>query len=577
MIRRPKPKTIAIILSAIVFTISNFFLGLNVVPKHNLVSTSFSSEWLLIANDDKKTISNNSMEKNVEDKGDVTGVKNSTEVKNNEDKSDLTREKAAFEDVTPAKGNVSNGEGVQLPFDFAYKKKLQEFYEARRPVNYTKSALTMYGNHRVKESMNRLPQWLREYFVWHAEQRRNPTENTRYLVSVCLNGGRCGGTSDRLRGLPYLLLVAYITQRVLIIKWTKPHDLSEFLMPAGDVDWRSTFELDEMLLDGVEGHRQSVDKFSPIMAGRCGRSSCPVHKALQDNVRKIGTLSDKRYVIFEYFTKSIEQLNDCNNLFQLHSYRYRYPGVKQWEFVDLFGDIFRVMFEPVPRLAHAINATMNTLGLEEGKYVSAHVRSRYPIGKMGRKTKRSMDKEGGFDFFSMKNDFLALGKNAVECVIDRYNSKYDNSNSDLPPIFFVSDSHEFTSSMVTTKQGDNDTDTDINDGWSSQLDIKGIQRNEEPLHIDRDDGWPGSQPSDFFSGFEDLLIMGGSSCVSHGVGSFGAFGAALSMSGCRAVHRIWNSKSASCPNDRADTILIDVNRTLMFGNVAIGDTNWTLV
>jgi len=57
--------------------------------------------------------------------------------------------------------------------------------------------------------------------------------------------------------------------------------------------------------------------------------------------------------------------------------------------------------------------------------------------------------------------------------------------------------------------------------------------------------------------------MGGSSCVSHGVGSFGAFGAALSMSGCRAIHRKWNSYAIFCPNDRTDTILIDVKRTLI--------------
>jgi len=197
-------------------------------------------------------------------------------------------------------------------------------------------------------------------------------------------------------------------------------------------------------------------------------------------------------------------------LFQLHSYRYRYPSVSNWEFVELFGDIVRVMFE---------------LGLEEGKYVSAHVRSRYPVGKLMRPKYVRIDKEGGFDFFSMKNYFMAFGKNAVQCVIDQFNSKYNNSNSVLPPMFFLSDSHEFTSSMVTTKQGG--TDANIDNGWRSHLDMRGIQRNEEPLHIDRDYGWPGSQPSDFFSGFEDVLIIG-SSCVSHGVGGFGAFGAALS-------------------------------------------------
>jgi len=74
-------------LSAIVFIILNFFIGHNVVPKHNLALTSFSSEWLLIATEDKETISNNSKEEGVEVKGDVKGVEK------NEDKSDLMGER----------------------------------------------------------------------------------------------------------------------------------------------------------------------------------------------------------------------------------------------------------------------------------------------------------------------------------------------------------------------------------------------------------------------------------------------------------------------------------------------------
>ena len=33
-------------------------------------------------------------------------------------------------------------------------------------------------------------------------------------------------------------------------------------------------------------------------------------------------------------------------------------------------------------------------------------------------------------------------------------------------------------------------------------------------------------PDKFYSVFEDLLIMGGSRCVSRGMGSFGSFGSA---------------------------------------------------
>lgn len=58
------------------------------------------------------------------------------------------------------------------------------------------------------------------------------------------------------------------------------------------------------------------------------------------------------------------------------------------------------------------------------------------------------------------------------------------------------------------------------------IDIVGVDRDSEPLHVD---GGNSMIPSDYFSGFEDLLIMGGSRCVSHGMGSFGSFGYAVML------------------------------------------------
>ena len=67
--------------------------------------------------------------------------------------------------------------------------------------------------------------------------------------------------------------------------------------------------------------------------------------------------------------------------------------------------------------------------------------------------------------------------------------------------------------------------------------------------------------SDFYSIFEDLLIMGGSRCVAHGIGSFGSFGAGLAGNRCRAIHRIHSGGSLKCPNDRVDISPIVINAT----------------
>ena len=85
-----------------------------------------------------------------------------------------------------------------------------------------------------------------------------------------------------------------------------------------------------------------------------------------------------KFVFLDLYIHSLERINAANHLFQYHTYHDKMPHIYQWQFVDLMGDIFRVMFEPVPALARIINNTMSSLGLRENEYTSIHVRSRYP-------------------------------------------------------------------------------------------------------------------------------------------------------------------------------------------------------
>ena len=60
-----------------------------------------------------------------------------------------------------------------------------------------------------------------------------------------------------------------------------------------------------------------------------------------------------------------------------------------------------------------------------------------------------------------------------------------------------------------------------------------------------------STEESYYPLFEDLLIMGGSKCVVHGIGSFGAFGAGLAGNRCRVLHQKYNGQSLKCPNNHA--------------------------
>ena len=101
-------------------------------------------------------------------------------------------------------------------------------------------------------------------------------------------------------------------------------------------------------------------------------------KCLEEDINRMRMMNDT-YTFLALLSHSTERMNTGNNLFQLHSYANEVPVINQWQFVDLMGDIFRVMFEPVLALTQSINDTMTSLGLKENEYASVHVRARYPV------------------------------------------------------------------------------------------------------------------------------------------------------------------------------------------------------
>ena len=326
-------------------------------------------------------------------------------------------------------------------------------YDMDEFISTYESPVSMYGSHRVDESMARLPLWLQNYFQWHAEQRRNPTNETKYTVTTCIGKERCGGTSDRLRPLPYFLLVANATQRVLIIKWTKPHELSEFLMPARDVDWRLPMEYDEMFANAESATCiRSKYGYKGYLSGPCSRyRKLMYEECLEYLSRRIG--NDDTQVVGLTLTKRTEEIiNDSNTLFQKFSYPRETKVLENWDFPDKFGDIFRVMFQPVPEIGRNLNESMVKLGLVEGQYSSAHVRARYPsdrfithyVEKAGKKMKY-VDKEGDLDIEGDTLKYLTgVSHHAISCAA--------LSTSPPLPVYFASDTNNLTAYIARERQ-----------------------------------------------------------------------------------------------------------------------------
>ena len=109
------------------------------------------------------------------------------------------------------------------------------------PLEYTRSI----QNDKLWIRNSTLPRWLSDYMTWHSYQRTiwSPQKfpNQRWMVMQCLRSDtNCGGTADRLKPILWGLRMAYQTRRILLIHWTRPALLQEFLLPPqGGFDWRA--------------------------------------------------------------------------------------------------------------------------------------------------------------------------------------------------------------------------------------------------------------------------------------------------------------------------------------------------
>eukprot|EP01083_Nonionella_stella_P021103 58520_1 len=201
---------------------------------------------------------------------------------------------------------------------------------------------------------------------------------------------------------------------------------------------------------------------------------------------------------------------------------------------------------------------MANLGLVENEFVSTHVRARYPTGRLLQIVGNlKFDKDGGLGFDGkVKAYLIPIIRNALECA-QLLTPKPDFK------IFLVSDHNEATNYAIS-----NDFNV-WNSGHKVNVRPVGVNRLEESLHME---GHHESNVADFYPIFEDLLIMGGSRCVSHGIGSFGSFGAGLIGNRCKSIHRKHDGSIISCPNDRAALDPVVINATeMIFGEKPGGE------
>ena len=415
--------------------------------------------------------------------------------------------------------------------------------------------LTMYGEHRFKSSFAVLPKWLQEYFIWHRDQTGNKESKAKYLIISCVGNDKCGGFSDRLRTLPFYLFLASRLDRVLCIYWSRPFGLDWFLQPLpSGIDWRCPADFEPLVNKDMPSRFQ--EKYRHYTVYPFQRKL----KGVQSTEEAINVISksDDRFYAVGLFNQDYAKIDMSNMVFHAYSYEHAMPNVNAWMHVPLMEHIFRTMFEPIEPIAKSINATMSRLGLVENQYTSVHVRAKYPADRMmniiGDKMKTFGHDIGHSEmaFEGRYKKFLTiLGENALHCGMQL---KPDNK------LFLSTDSVDLTRHFIGKPVKLGETQTEYTP--------LGIDSREEIRHLEY--GHKGGHELDhveLYPLIEDLLILGGSQCVAHGIGSFGAFGAGLAGDRCRAIHRSpVHGGAENCPNGRGNTVIKNItDEDLIFG------------
>ena len=266
-----------------------------------------------------------------------------------------------------------------------------------------------------------LPKWMTEYFAWHRQACWNMTHSSAteswkdydYLVVRCLTQDKvCGGAADRLKPLPYYLLVAAQTKRLLFFYWERPARLESFLLPpttpssttkssslvgfnwtwpphpdmehykfSQNANIRSMTQLNKWMLnhqhhidDNNENENNSKDHevSETIPSKRHTTKDTPPENEGPEVMSVL--IQSHFHGAHEYNAHVLPQSGDESNVTRNHSplETFSAPSYQQ-----VFDPCWKAVFVPSPPVQEQIDRSMKELHLIPNHYHAIHIRSRY--------------------------------------------------------------------------------------------------------------------------------------------------------------------------------------------------------
>jgi len=466
--------------------------------------------------------------------------------KKNDDKAPSKKDSKSSKNNKDAEKDSSDAEDLSdVRFDPKILEKNQygKFYDISKAEANDPLLDLLPATYRQSEN---LPVWLKEYFDWHRIQTASMTEenwmsafeyqnatengsmfdeekfvanNRKFLVLHCLAKEKCGGLSDRLKPLLFVIAAAAHQptglngkehRRILLIRWTRPFPLEEYLLP-NEVNWTMPSYMNEVL-DRIDRNEGPVKK-----------------KKFQVEMKKPSIMFSENYESFtmagtrfqradggrEFYQYVVEALyggTETNDILHRNIGRFwtakkkdhsnrLVRAIHSWD--KIYRDAFHTLFKPSLPVQTLIDKKLSDMDVKPGEFTGAHFRADYGMGQAER-----------------------FGPEQIERISTRVASCASLMGGGAP-VYFASD----TASAVQFVEN--------RAGALSGRDITVMTSavTETPLHLD----WDKGDVHDFFPTFVDLLTMAESNCLIMGEGGFGLFASLLSYNAS-----CWYNFAANC-------------------------------
>ena len=241
----------------------------------------------------------------------------------------------------------------------------------------------------------------------------------KYLIYDCTihKSDVCGGYGNRLQSITILLILAMLTKRVFLIQATNPIDLNEHLLPNA-VQWNYTVPRE------LNSHFMTVEFNIPSTVTDLENALLQPN---QYDVIRVQTFLGSFYYIQ---TLSESMINKMITTFNLKTH---------YDVVLLYGCTFNYLFKYQPIVHQSIESQQKKHNLEDGKFVTLHIRSHFHDGKV-------------FDPLSLEFPYKPM----FECAVIAAKGLSYKLNVSKVPIFLATDDQ-----IVTDFAKNNYKDEDI--------------------------------------------------------------------------------------------------------------------